>query len=621
MRIAHITDLHYSKAKGTYDYDTLFEALMESLLEEHKEVRIDLVFITGDLLDKGGLSFGTDDGYRLLEEKILNKIARELNLDKSRIAIIPGNHDVKQGDAIYLNNLEGIRSLPEVVRINNKIEPYYTELRYPEDEKHPEKVFPGLEPYKKFEKLYYRDFPKDTKKEAKKITSFESCFVYNFNGAKIGVAAFNSAWSCHTELDKEPDEDMASASRIWQNIAFGTEQIQRAAKFFKEENTDFNIALVHHPLGLNFYSVSEEKEIKEELSRHRFFMLFCGHTHKAKDSYVLEPNSSYYLIVTKSTFNDPRIKIEEYKSGFSLVDITYSTDKHIEITRHFRKYFHTPRKFSFDQEEAFNGKNCNELRTDNIGKKFVEYLKKENPLYDPGRKVLFERINSATQQYLKSQHAEVTDLALKKVLEKLLPSDTRSFHIRKECRLNITVSYESEDYYNLTEFKSFKIVSDVQDTITFTTFNYVHTDIKEEDKSTITIKKFVIDSEDYKDRHICNEEVVRENNVNLLKTTWEFKKDLTGKKEYYIEREITALNSLKLNKAWKIEMLNIVYGYDLIITNPDNKYAIEVFNIGNGKDYSNLGVDGKLIDKPIHIHEPEGILTPGDIILIVVNLF
>ena len=50
MRIAHITDLHCSKWTNKWDFNDLLQALLEGLKTEHKEKKIDLVFITGDLV-------------------------------------------------------------------------------------------------------------------------------------------------------------------------------------------------------------------------------------------------------------------------------------------------------------------------------------------------------------------------------------------------------------------------------------------------------------------------------------------------------------------------------------------------------------------------------------------
>lgn len=616
MRIAHITDLHYSTEKSTYDYRKLFNALMESLQEEHAEKKIDLVFITGDLLDKAGKIFGAEDGYKILEEKILNKLMADLGLGRGRIMIIPGNHDVKMGDEEQLNLLQGFRSNTDVKSINNIADRYSCLLDTDEKGK---KLFPNLEAYKNFEKRFYKDFPGKSALERKLITGMESCFVLDFNGAKIGIGAFNSAWSCHPELDRDTKAHEDSSRERWKHITFGTHQIQRATDFFNEE-TDFNIALIHHPVTPEFYGPAEETEIARELSRNKFFMLFCGHTHRIRDRRISTQGYDHYLITTRSTFNDPEIKQEEYKSGFSLIDITYSSDTHINITRHYKKYFRFPGKFGFDQEESYDGKSSQELNTKDIGKRFVEYLKREDPLYDPKRKVLFDTINGATQQYLKSQNSYVTDLALKKLIDKLLPATNRSFHIRQRFKLAITIEYIDDEYYSLIDRQGYTIVPNGNEAVIFHTYTYVDLDANKTDKSKVEIRSLVIDGEEYRDKYVKVPHDSSGDDIPLYRDTYTFDKTLEGKSKYEVSRELHAVNSLKLNKAWKIEVVNIYHDYEITISNPDKRYLVEVFNIESGKNASNLNDDGSINDKPIIIKEKEGILTPGDTILIVVNL-
>jgi predicted phosphodiesterase len=619
MRIAHITDLHYSTENSTYEYRMLFRALIDSLKEEHKEKKIDLVFITGDLLDKAGRAFGQEDGYKILEEKILKEIYQCLGLGKGRVMVIPGNHDVKEGNKEQFRLLQGFRSNTEVKSINEIADDYC----YPLDpfvEVKDKKIFPSLEAYKNFEKRFYHDFPGSNGVGRKQLTSLESYFVLDFKGAKIGIGAFNSAWSCHSELDRRTREGEDTAREKWKHITFGTRQIQRAADFFNEE-TDFNIALIHHPITPEFYGAAEEMEIAKELSRNKFFMLFCGHTHRINDRLISTPGYQHYLITTRSTFSDPEIKHEEYKSGFSLIDITYSSDTHINITRHYKKYFRHPGKFGFDQEESYDGKSNQELNTRDIGRRFVEYLKEEDPLYDPKRKLLFDTINGATQQYLKSQNFFVTDLALKKLIDKLLPATNRSFHIRQEFKLTITIEYMDGEYYSLKDNQGYTIVPNGNEPVLFHTYTYVDVDTNKTDKSQVEVRYLEIDGEDCTKGYVKVPNNSTDCDIPLCRDTYTFDKELEGGKNHTVKRELHAINSLKLNKAWKIEVVNIYYDYEITISNPDKKYLVEVFNIESGKNASNLDEDGTVNDKPIIIKEKEGVLTPGDTILIIVNLF
>lgn len=94
LRILHLSDLHLVKEHPAMD--TLLMYLNRSMDEIQEDRGIDLVIFTGDLIDKGGASFGDiNTAFKKFEEVVITPILEKLKLSKDRFVFIPGNHDTE----------------------------------------------------------------------------------------------------------------------------------------------------------------------------------------------------------------------------------------------------------------------------------------------------------------------------------------------------------------------------------------------------------------------------------------------------------------------------------------------------------------------------------------------
>jgi Icc-related predicted phosphoesterase len=188
MRFIHLSDLHFSLDRFDSFKQFYLDALLKDLIKWNGEKGIDLIFITGDIVDKGGESFSTGENYyKLIEQEILLKIAKTLQIDKSKLIFIPGNHDVKEQsiDEISESGLLHLSSIESINKfVDSNISIYHDGIE-------------RIKYYKEFEKEFYTDF------ENKQLTNFVSCFIHDIEGKKIGIAAFNSAWRFSKELPKD----------------------------------------------------------------------------------------------------------------------------------------------------------------------------------------------------------------------------------------------------------------------------------------------------------------------------------------------------------------------------------------------------------------------------------
>src|SRR5271165_980571 len=85
----HISDFHI-KAGDSYDRNVVLGALVRSVAwyREQQGRQVDLIFATGDIAN-----FGKAAEYEIAT-KFFDDLIRAAGIEKSRLFVIPGNHDV-----------------------------------------------------------------------------------------------------------------------------------------------------------------------------------------------------------------------------------------------------------------------------------------------------------------------------------------------------------------------------------------------------------------------------------------------------------------------------------------------------------------------------------------------
>ncbi len=91
VRWLQISDLHFDDVEG-WERRALLGAMLRHLEEFAAEHPIDLVFVTGDIANRGRRG-EYDQAHRFL-----NRLCEVLHLDPStHLFVVPGNHDVDRG--------------------------------------------------------------------------------------------------------------------------------------------------------------------------------------------------------------------------------------------------------------------------------------------------------------------------------------------------------------------------------------------------------------------------------------------------------------------------------------------------------------------------------------------
>jgi HSP90 family molecular chaperone/predicted phosphodiesterase len=321
MRIVHLSDIHLNN-KNIEDLKNYYlESLIEDLTNFSHEKKIDLILITGDLVDKGGNSLGPEP-YKLFKENIIQPLSEKLNLPTNRFLIIPGNHDINQ-EFIKVDNEFYLSEKLDCKSANQYVDDLKNEIK---DENK------RIEQFKIFEKELH------SSTENYSFSNMHSLFIWDNKEFKIGFALLNDSWRCSADLKRDQHY-------------IGHSQLLKARNFFVEEKTDLNLAIFHHPLpSLNG---DEQAEIKNILKTKNFDIAIFGHNHKYEAERLVSEYGGYLSINGRSAFSNPSEISSIYQPGYNLLDLDPS-DKTYKISA--RKFIKSSGyRFDKDTDSVPNG--------------------------------------------------------------------------------------------------------------------------------------------------------------------------------------------------------------------------------------------------------------------------
>lgn len=326
MRIAHLSDIHYSNVKWHQElFDTCaMPALIADLKKYHADLPIDLVVISGDLINRGGISFKNQDGepspslaFKTFEDKFIKRIATEIGLPPLNFILAPGNHDVDRSADSEIDEIGTKGKL-----ISNPVVTDYIA-------NNPSQGIQRILPYKKFEAQFYSSDSQAS------LSNFHSFFKRNVSSQSIGIAGINSSWRAY---NSETDAGQ---------LIIGEMCLKSGYRYISE--SDFKIAILHHPLD---HLVEFEREYIESFLCSSFDLVLFGHQHKGKDHGIMTGNGDQVIYSSApgnwhGSYDTDNAK---YRNGYEIIDV--ASDK-IIITH--RMYLHSDSKYTINGERGKEG--------------------------------------------------------------------------------------------------------------------------------------------------------------------------------------------------------------------------------------------------------------------------
>lgn len=314
MRIVQLSDIHLSKTNLEELKNYYREALIKDLQSFHIDVPIDVILITGDLLDRGGSSLGSE-GYKIFEQEIISPIACALNIKKERFLFVPGNHDVNK-EFIEEENEFFLASKMTKETANEKLKDFADKFVAANKR---------IQKFKEFERQFHEN-------NTTYAYSNNESFAIEYDKDKpVGFALINDSWRCSPTLTKEQH-------------FIGVNQLFNVEKNLEEHQTVLNIAVFHHPYEL--LNSNESDEIDNILKSRKFDIAIFGHSHDYKFESLISATGGIVLLNGRAAFNDVNEKESRYQPGYNILDIDIDNKTYL---LHARKFIKTS-GFRFDKD-------------------------------------------------------------------------------------------------------------------------------------------------------------------------------------------------------------------------------------------------------------------------------
>jgi DNA repair exonuclease SbcCD nuclease subunit len=596
MRIIHLSDLHINNEKLKHDLPLLWKALVNDLKKHTSEKSIDLIVITGDIIDRGGVGLdNTGLFYGQVAENLINKLAKAIALPKERFILIPGNHDVvepvtghkvREANNAYQGLVNGLKTLDEVNRFINE------QVKVDD----PHLVVKRLTDFRQFVKLFHAGTDNNH------FNNIYTAHIVELSEAvKVGVAAFNTAWACHKDHALKPEK-----------VILGTAQIIEAGNFFQEKKTDFNIALFHHPLS--DLSDDEQDEIETLFNNYDFSLLMCGHYHSEKSTIEKRPNDELLHLRANAVFSKESETDKRYIAGYSVLDFRHGTDNEIAFRLQSRKYNRSRSCFVADNLGAAGeaGEYQDKFMAKSSNTNFIDFLRAQTTadLPQPMQKRVSE-LSQTIEKGFRNLLPGLPEDKLKLLEQKLFPKD-KLYFFKQNHSISFEISQVDKNHFCIKEKQKFTMVTSRKN-VSYDTYIYQEKEDSRRDKSSLEIKKLKINGKS----HLKQVEIVDTiTETGSRKVVYKASTVLPEAGSYEVERDIVSINSLIHNGIWKLDIRSVVAGLSLKIKNVNN-YLVDVVEFGNNttftKDIKEMPNSGVITT------EEHDLLLPGDGFLIVVR--
>ncbi|ALM49455.1 hypothetical protein AMR72_11425 [Flavobacterium psychrophilum] len=328
MRLVHLSDIHLSASNYTEFKNSCHNALINDLTHFNKsEKPIDLILITGDLIDKGGHSLKQLDDYKqstdpydFFEKVYIEPICKKLKISKDKFLFVPGNHDIDENEILWVNEKALIKELND-----DNIEKILKENKF-DFNKNNERI----KSFKQFENRYHQDNINYI------FSNNESVYIHTYKDEKIGFLMINDSWRCSTCRIRDFDE----------THYIGTQQFYDGKNALERENTVLNIVLLHH----NLADLREQQKIKQILTNHEFELMLYGHSHKHEQIMEVSSISACVGLRGRAALNYPGETNEPYQTGYQIIDI--DIEKYAIESIFPRKYISSKEIYAADVETA-----------------------------------------------------------------------------------------------------------------------------------------------------------------------------------------------------------------------------------------------------------------------------
>lgn len=289
VRLLHISDLH-ARVDNADDQRLLVREMLDDMARLQDERPVDIVIFTGDLTFSG-----KDAEFELARELLLAPIADRLGIDRSRIVLAPGNHDVDRALIDRFTEVGLATELKDRDTVNRLLD----------DEAGLRSALRRLTAWHRFTEDFYRDVDRSITSPLSVIHSFD------IRGISVGVAALNSAWRA------------SGGPEDYRKLLLGDRQVDNAMSAIA--NNDVRCAAMHHPL--EWLAPFDSDQTRQQFER-RGLVLCTGHLHEARPEMLVTSRGSVVFSQVGSLYES-----RDHHNSFTVLDVDLDTKQARTLVR------------------------------------------------------------------------------------------------------------------------------------------------------------------------------------------------------------------------------------------------------------------------------------------------
>lgn len=304
INILHISDLHVQK-NNMGEIKEIIQKLIDDIkkVQKQKNISIDLICFTGDLVQRGDKALRDEMQWRLAIDIFVNPLLRELSLSKEEFIFVPGNHEVditkivpRLEKGLEVDSLQDIKDVMDHFDIS-----YNSRLSY----------------FYKIVKEQLLDV---------KMKNLGYSYCKHINGINVGISCIDSAWRSSGKGKEEKGK-----------LYVGTKQIRELYNEIAE--SDIKICMMHHPI--DWLEEYEALEIEKELAK--YDLVLQGHVHEEDLKQVVrrELKTVYSTVGKLYPLDYAEGRALDGYNGYSILNIEYDLCK---CNVYLRTYFGKNRK-------------------------------------------------------------------------------------------------------------------------------------------------------------------------------------------------------------------------------------------------------------------------------------
>ena len=290
LNILHISDSHIEK-KNINEIEEIIQKMIDDInkVQEEKNITIDLICFTGDLIQRGDKAIDDEGQWELAMRVLINPLLNALNLTLDRFVFVPGNHEVD------------IRKIVKALEMGLQ-EKSLDNIKYLMDD---------FDSSYKNRLDYFYDIVSKNQIDAELGILGYSC-KKEINGINIGLACVDSAWRSSGKGISEKG-----------NLYIGLKQLKEL--YNNIEDTELKICLMHHPI--DWLEECEKLEVEKELSKYDFVLR--GHVHEEDLKQVMRRNFKTMYITAGKLYplDYAEGRAMDGYNGYSICNIQHNKGK------------------------------------------------------------------------------------------------------------------------------------------------------------------------------------------------------------------------------------------------------------------------------------------------------